>query len=113
MWSLLRADQTFSRLPQENWRPTLLHCGPARFLEQRLLSYLCPLNRGLLGICPSPFEWQGREPPLDDQHPIGLSIPHLSVPEHLSPLQNSQRSESQSSSRLGPQQARLRSENRT
>src|SRR2546428_12561261 len=112
MWSLKREDPTFSRLPQENWRPRLLHCSPAKFLEQTLPAWPYPLNRRLLVICPSPVELQGHGPRLDDQHPTGLSTSHLSEPEHLSPPQSSQQSESRSNSHRGSQQARLRSESR-
>src|SRR2546422_3127598 len=113
MWSLLLSDQILSRLPQENWRPWPLPCCLAKCFEQRLPAWPYLLKRRLLGICPSPVEWQGREFLPDDQYPTVPSIPHVSALEYLSPLQNSQRSELQSSSRRGSPQARLRSENRT
>src|SRR5438105_14639842 len=112
MLSLLRAHQTHSRLAQENWRRTPLLCSLAKSFEQRLPAWPYLLKRRLLGICPSPVEWQGRELLPDDQYPTSLSIPHVSALERLSPLQSSQRSESRSSSRRGTPQARPRSENR-
>src|SRR3989442_1648010 len=112
MWSLLQADQTLSRLPQENRRPGRLLCSDAKSLEQKPPACSCLLNRRLLEICLSHVAWRGREPLLDDPCPTALSIPHPFAPEHLSLPQNSLRSESRSSSRRGSPRARLRSGNR-
>src|SRR5947207_11620739 len=107
MWSLLRAHQTLSRLPQENWRRTPLLCSLAKSFEQRLPAWPYLLKRLLLGICPSPVEWQGRELLPDDQYPTSLSIPFRSLPVCYLPLLNSRRLELRSTTSPVHPQVRL------